>query len=67
MILLGWMLFYQLSVILYRSRNRRVTTVLCPNGQYRYPVDYYDATPGVVKVSESERQRMAVPGYKQLI
>lgn len=44
-----------------------MTTVLCPNGQYRYPVDYYDATPGVVKVSESERQRMAVPGYKQLI
>ena len=46
---------------------RRVTTVLCPNGQYRYPVDYYDGTPGVVKVSESERQSIAIPGYKQMI
>lgn len=28
---------------------RRVTKVLMPNGRYRYPVDYFDATPGVVK------------------
>jgi hypothetical protein len=27
---------------------RRETTVLMPNGKYRYPEDYYDATaPGV--------------------
>ena len=50
-----------------RSIVRRVTTVLCPNGQYRYPVDYYDGTPGGVKVSENERKRIAIPGYKQLI
>lgn len=25
---------------------RRVTKVLCPNGKYCYPVDYYDAMPG---------------------
>jgi hypothetical protein len=33
------------------SLFRRVTKVLMPNGKYRYPVDYFDATPGVVKVS----------------
>lgn len=46
---------------------RRVTTVKLPNGKYRYPVDYYDATPGAVKVSKREREALRIPGYKQLI
>ena len=46
---------------------RRVTTVLMPNGKYRYPVDYYDATPGAVLVTEAERQRIRIPVYKELI
>ncbi len=46
---------------------RRVTTVLCPNGKYRYPVDYYDATPGAVKVSREERERLEIPVYEKLI
>lgn len=50
-----------------RSFVRRVTTILCPNGLYRYPVDYYDATPGVVKVSKRELEALKVPGYKQLV
>lgn len=50
-----------------RSFVRRVTTVLRPNGLYRYPVDYYDATPGGVKVSKRELEALKVPGYKQLV
>ncbi len=46
---------------------RRVTTVLMPNGRYRYPVDYYDATPGPVRVSKEELDRIRIPIYKQLI
>ena len=46
---------------------RRVTTVRMPNGKYRYPVDYYDATPGTVKVSTQELERIRIPVYKQLI
>lgn len=46
---------------------RRVTTVRCPNGKLRHPVDYFDATPGAVKVSEKELEYMRVPVYKQLI
>lgn len=46
---------------------RRVTTVRLPNGKYRYPIDYYDATPGAVKVSEKEMENLKVPGYKQII
>ncbi len=45
----------------------RVTVVLCPNGKYRYPTDYYDATAGVVKVSQREKDFLKVPGYKQFI
>lgn len=50
-----------------RTFIRRVTTVKRPNGKYRYPVDYYDATPGVVKVSEREKEFLKIPVYKQLI
>ena len=46
---------------------RRVTTVLMPNGKYRYPVDYCDATPGPVEVTPQERERVRIPVYKQLI
>ena len=44
-----------------------VTKVLMPNGKYRYPVDYFDATPGVVKVSKEEMDKVAIPVYKKLI
>jgi hypothetical protein len=46
---------------------RRVTRVLMPNGRYRYPVDYYDATPGPVEITEQERERVRIPVYKQII
>ena len=46
---------------------RRVTTVLMPNGKYRYPVDYYDATPGAVAITPHESERVRIPVYKQLI
>ncbi len=46
---------------------RRVTTVKMPNGKYRYPVDYYDATPGAVHVSSSELENLRIPAYQQLI
>ena len=46
---------------------RRVTKVLCPNGKYRYPVDYYDATPGAVKVSKKELEQVSIPVYKKLL
>lgn len=49
------------------SLFRRVTKVLMPNGKYRYPVDYFDATPGVVKVSKEEMDKVAIPVYKKLI
>jgi hypothetical protein len=50
-----------------REIVRRVTTVLCPNGKFRYPVDYYDATEGLVEISQREREHFSVPGYKCLI
>lgn len=46
---------------------RRVTTVLMPNGKCRYPVDYYDPTPGAVEVSPREREGLRVPVYETLI
>ena len=46
---------------------RRVTRVLMPNGRYRYPVDYYDATPGPVEITEQERERVRIPVYKKII
>jgi hypothetical protein len=50
-----------------REIIRRVTTVLCPNGKYRYPVDYYDATEGLIEISQREREHLRIPGYKCLI
>lgn len=46
---------------------RRVTEVLMPNGKWRYPVDYFDATPGVVKVTKDERRKLAIPVYDKII
>lgn len=46
---------------------RRVRRIRMPNGKYRYPVDYYDATSGAVEVSEEEHERMRIPFYEQLI
>ena len=48
------------------SLFRRVTKVLMPNGKYRYPVDYFDATPGVVKISKEEMDKVAIPVYPQI-
>lgn len=46
---------------------RRVTTVRMPNGKLRYPVDYYDATPGTVEVSDKELDSLKNPAYKQVM
>ncbi len=46
---------------------RRVTTILMPNGNYRYPVDYFDATPGVVRISKEEMNKVGIPVYQKLI
>lgn len=46
---------------------RRVTTVLMPNGKYRYPVDYFDATPGIVKITKDEMDKVGIPVYQKLI
>jgi len=46
---------------------RRVTTVRMPNGKCRYPVDYYDATPGTVEVTDKELENLRNPIYKQLL
>jgi hypothetical protein len=46
---------------------RRVTKVQMPNGKYRYPVDYYDATPHTIEISDEEQQRRRIPSYTQVI
>ena len=46
---------------------RRVMTVMMPNGKCRYPVDYFDATPGLVKISKKEMEDVGIPVYKKLI
>ncbi len=46
---------------------RRVMTVMMPNGKCRYPVDYFDATPGLVKISKKEMENVGIPVYKKLI
>ena len=48
-------------------RYRRVTEVIMPNGKRRYPVDYFDATPGVVKVTKAERHKLSIPVYDKII
>ena len=51
------------GILLYR----RVTEVIMPNGKRRYPVDYFDATPGVVKVTKAERHKLSIPVYDKII
>ena len=46
---------------------QRTTTILMPNGHYRHPVDYYDATPGPVRVTKEELERLRIPGYKRVL
>ena len=46
---------------------RRAMKVEMPNGKFRYPVDYFDATPGTVSVSPEELERIRIPVYKRLI
>lgn len=46
---------------------RRVTTIKMPNGKYRYPIDYYETSNAVVKVSKQELERLRISTYKQLL
>ena len=46
---------------------RRERIVRMPNGNLRHPVDYYDATPGTVKVTTQELERMRIPVYERVI
>ena len=46
---------------------RRERTIRMPNGNLRHPVDYYDATPGTVKVTTQELERMRIPVYERII
>ena len=46
---------------------RRVKKVEMPNGKFRYPVDYYDASPVPVTVTHAEMERIRIPVYKRLI
>ena len=46
---------------------RRERTIRMPNGNHRHPVDYYDATPGTVKVTTQELERMRIPVYERII
>ena len=46
---------------------RRERTIRMPNGNLRHPVDYYDATPGTVKVTTQELERMRILVYERII
>lgn len=46
---------------------RRVTTILMPNGKFRRPVDYYDASNEPVLITKEERDRRRVPFYQEII
>lgn len=46
---------------------RRVTTILMPNGKYRHPVDYYDASNEPVLITTEERNRRRVPVYPEVL
>ena len=46
---------------------RRIKTVEMPNGKYRYPVDYYDASPDPVRITSEERERRRIPIYEPVI
>jgi hypothetical protein len=42
-------------------------TILMPNGCYRHPVDYYDATTGPVLITSEELERKRIPVYLTLV
>ncbi len=46
---------------------KRITTVRMPNGKLRHPVDYYDGSSKVVRISTDERVRVRIPSYKVMI
>jgi len=46
---------------------QRTTTILMPNGRYRHPVDYYDASPVPVRITTEELERKRIPGYKRVL
>lgn len=46
---------------------RRVTQVQMPNGNYRYPVDYYDPSPGAIEMTKDKLDKIRIHVYKQLI
>ena len=46
---------------------RRTKTVEMPNGRYRYPVEYYDASPEPVRITQEERERRHIPIYEPAI
>lgn len=46
---------------------RRVTTVRMPNGHYRYPVDYYEASSKPIEMTKDKLDKIRIPVYKQLI
>lgn len=46
---------------------RRVTKVQMPNGKYRYPVDYYDASPYPIEMTKDKLDKIRIHVYKQLI
>ena len=46
---------------------KRVTTVLMPNGKYRYPVEYYTVDDEVKALTKEQLDRIRIPVYKQLI
>lgn len=46
---------------------RRVTTILMPNGKYRHPVDYYDATNEPVLITKEEKERRRIPVYEEVM
>jgi hypothetical protein len=37
-----------------------------PNGKYRHPVDYYDASEEPVLITKEERNRRRIPVYEEI-
>jgi hypothetical protein len=46
---------------------RRVTTIMMPNGKFRHPVDYYEASNMPILITEEERKRRRIPVYEEVI
>ncbi len=50
-----------------RKYVRRETKVKMPNGRFRFPVDYYDASPNLVHITKEELERKRIPVYTQIM